>query len=219
MLYVVLTIDIDRSASGAVACIRRLLYESEFSTARAVSLFDLSSFVAHPEPNARRVQATSNLLMSVVRMSEPRTFLTRHSEDFDLRHDPLDPSRCPYERSHPGYVQRRSKLAKLVGTEQFIWCVPVERGFEYYELDKPVEWTICVRPDRILGYMNVDRWSQFFQSNVTSLRGIYSDLDRGAEEGWDILVKYPLHDCVILKRVRYRVITPQRAEIIDVESF
>ena len=85
------------------------------------------------------------------------------------------------------YVQRRSELAKLIGTEQFIWCVPVERGFGYYELDKPVEWTICVSPNRILGYVNVDRWSQFFQGNVASLRGIYSDLDRGAEEGMGYL--------------------------------
>lgn len=152
-------------------------------------------------------------------MSELRTLLTRHSADFDLRHDRLDPSRCPYEESCPGYVHRRSQLAKLIGTEQFIWCVPAERGFEYYESDKPVEWTICVSPDRIVGYVNVDRWSQFFQGNIASLNGIYSDLDRGAEERWDILVKYPLHDCEVLGRVRYRIITPDGAEIIDEESF
>ena len=99
--------------------------------------------------------------------------LTRHSEDFDLRRDPLDLSRCSYEEFHPGYTARRSRLAEMVGTSEFLWCVPAERGFPYYEMIKLVEWTLRVTTDRILGYVHMDRWWKFFEGEDIPLGEIY----------------------------------------------
>lgn len=145
--------------------------------------------------------------------------VTRHPKDFDLRRDPLDLSQATYRKVYPGYPDRRSELAQVVGRSEFLWCVSAERGFAKYEMDKLVEWTLRVTADRILGYVHVGRWDQFFHGEDIPLEEIYYRPDP-PDGDFDILVPYPLQDGEIVRRVQWRWSSPHKpGRVITDETF
>ena len=130
-----------------------------------------------------------------------------------------DLTRCGYEEFHPGYTARRERLAEVVTTSEFLWCVPAERGLPYYEQDKLVEWTLRMTTDRILGFVHVERWSEFFDGKDIPLADIYYSPDPPADGEADVLVSYPFRDGEVIRRVQYRFIDPKHADVVADDIF
>jgi len=144
--------------------------------------------------------------------------LTRHSLKFDPLDCELDPKQSPYADCYPDYAKKRSKLARLVGTESFLWCISANQKFHVYGSDKPVEWEIKVDDNRVLGFVNDNIWFRYLEGNDSLPRTVFCASKPPAEE-YSVLVKFPLkQEELVCKRV-FRFVNPDKAEIISEEKF
>ena len=145
--------------------------------------------------------------------------LTRHSLEFDLLAGELITDYSPYAESYPNdYVSKRAELGKLVGTNSFIWCIPVDRHFQYYEMCKPVEWTVQVSESRICGYVHDQNWFEYLEGRQSSITHVYYP-DTPPSAGYSVLVRYPLKEGELLQMKIFRFRTSDKADILCVKHF
>ena len=144
--------------------------------------------------------------------------LTRHSAEFNPIDSPLDPEKSPYTEGYEDYPAKRHLLGKSVGTDSFLWCISAERQFRYYEFEKPVEWKIRVADDRVLGYVNNDRWMQFLGGKTSSLDGVFSATDQPEGEH-SVLVVHPLYCKEIMGRRQFHILNCNEADVLREEFY
>lgn len=144
---------------------------------------------------------------------------TRHSVEFNPLCGPLNRSRSPYAESYDEYPVKCENLAKLVGTNSFLWCIPKEIQFEYYEQAKPVEWEINVNNSRrILGFVNDCIWLQYLNKGGLLPINVFSSSQPPSSD-YSVLVKFPLLKEERIRKTVFKVIEPTKAHIISQESF
>jgi hypothetical protein len=145
-------------------------------------------------------------------------YLTRHAPGFSVTEGRLDPALCPYVDGFPHYPSKRAVLADLVGTDQFLWAVEKAMGFMHYEQIKLVEWEVKVPSDRLLGFIDENRWSLFFSGTLPTLGNCFTRIRPHAQR-FSVLLPFPLypHECV--KRTVFRWLDPKHAEIVDEQTF
>jgi hypothetical protein len=143
---------------------------------------------------------------------------TRHGLLFDPVSNELDPSLFPYAEMYVDYNSRRMELGRLIGTNDFIWCIPATSTFKFYEVIKPVEWEIQVSNSRILGYVNDQEWFNYLDGRNSSLSGVYSRSSLSISDH-SVLVSYPLTQNEIVKMTIFRFIKPNKAEILCERMF
>jgi hypothetical protein len=146
-------------------------------------------------------------------------FKTRHSKKFNPLHGSLNRNLSPYAQSYDEYSVKCEKLAKLVGTDSFLWCIPKEIQFEHYEHCKPVEWEISVDDNRrILGFVDDCLWFQYLNEGGLLPINIFS-CRQPPSSAYSVLVKFPLLKVEIIRKTVFRVITPTKVDIISEEHF
>lgn len=138
---------------------------------------------------------------------------TRHSLEFNPVSSPLDPDLFPYADSYEDYRDKRQDLGRLVGTNDFIWCISASHNFRHYEIIKPVEWIIQVHDSRIRGYICDQSWFDYLEGRRPSLEGAYST-DNPPENEYSVLVDYPLQQDEIKAMRVFRFIDPDHADIL-----
>ena len=143
---------------------------------------------------------------------------TRHSADFDPSRGPLDRSRSPYAESFNDYPDKCTVLASLVGTDSFLWCYPMEYPFRFYECAKPVEWMINVSDNRVLGFVDDERWFQYVKDGDYLPRSVFSASGPPAKE-CSILVSFPLSKEELVRKTVFQFISPTKAKIVSKEDF
>jgi hypothetical protein len=146
------------------------------------------------------------------------TFLTRHSEDFILTEGRIDPSRSPYTESFDAYTARVATLARIVGAGQFLWAVEAITGFRVYEMCKPVEWEIVISPNRIIGYIDDEKWFAILNGESTDLSLCFS-ASRPQIRQFSVLLPFPLRVGEITCRRTFHVENPHKACLLHEESF
>lgn len=144
--------------------------------------------------------------------------ITRHSADFDPLGEQLYPGLSPYTESFHDYVQKRYELAQLVGTDQFIWCVDERCPLRHYESVKPIEWHIKVDVARILGFVSDHQWDAFLKGHADHADGVLSRVYPPGN-GYSVLVRFPIRRDELVKRIRYHVHSPDKADIVEEEFF
>ena len=143
---------------------------------------------------------------------------TRHSLEFNPLSSPLDPDLSPYAESYEDYKTKRQDLGRLVGTNDFIWCIPASRDFRHYEIIKPAEWVIQVRDSRILGYICDQNWFDYLEGRRSDLEGVYFQ-DNPPEYEYSVLVDYPLQQDEIKAMRIFRFIDPDHADFYCERQF
>jgi hypothetical protein len=138
---------------------------------------------------------------------------TRHSLHFNPLSSKIEPDKSPYASMYTDYKSKRMEIGKLIGTNDFIWCIPLARSFKHYEKIKPVEWEIQVSNNRILGYVNDEEWVNYLEERSTSVSKIYYHSPPPASN-YSVLVSYPLIQNEIVKTTIFRIITSDKVEII-----
>lgn len=141
---------------------------------------------------------------------------TRHSADFDPLCGPLDRSRSPYAESFDDYPDKCAVLASLVGTDPFLWCYPMKYRIRYYEGVKPVEWMIKVSGNRVLGFVDDERWLQYLKDGDYLPRSVFSAFRPPAKE-CSILVTFPLRKEELVRKIVFQIISPTEAKIVSEE--
>lgn len=143
---------------------------------------------------------------------------TRHCLEFNPTSSPLDPDLCPYADSYDDYTIKRKALGQLVGTDDFIWCIPKERQFAKYEMIKPVEWIIQVNEDRVRGYVHDQNWFDYLEGRKASHEEVYFT-DYPPEAEYSVLVDYPLREDDIIEMKIFQIIDPNHAGILCQRHF
>ena len=143
---------------------------------------------------------------------------TRHSLEFDLLSSPLEQDLFPYAESYDDYEDKRNDLGQLVGTINFIWCIPASRIFRKYEIIKPVEWVIQVSDSRIRGYVHDQNWFDYLEGKSSSLEGVYFP-DSPPKDEYSVIVDYPLQKEEIKEMKIFRFIDPDHADILCEKHF
>lgn len=143
---------------------------------------------------------------------------TRQSEDFDPLRGPLDRSRSPYAESFDDYPAKCADIAALVGTDSFLWCYPEKRPFQFYEGVKPVEWVINVSDNRVLGFVDDERWFQYVKEGDYLPRSVFS-ASRPPVDEYSVLVNFPLRKEELVRKTVFEFISPTEAKIVSEEDF
>lgn len=122
---------------------------------------------------------------------------THQGDDWDLtgKKGLIDHTFSQYAKSHPLYVARIGELARLVGTDQFVWCVDEAGAREYvYSESQPFyEWEIEVERSRILGYIQDGPWYEYVKGAELNLGEIFSKSEPLAKR-FSYLVESPLSE-------------------------
>ena len=118
---------------------------------------------------------------------------TQQGDDFDLmgKSGPIDVTRSQYAKTHPRYLEQIGNLARLVGTDQFLWCFDETGQMVYLESQPLFEWLIAVKAGRILGYVHTADWSEFIQGADPRIDAMFSK-SRPAASDLTYLVEFPL---------------------------
>ena len=134
------------------------------------------------------------------------TLLTCQPEDFDIQKDPLDSTKGPYGETYRGYTKRRAELARAVKTESFLWCVPVDQPIESFDMDKPVEWTVRVAPERVLRFIDTEKWNRCCADEQLPLSSaLFLPGSEPSDIETQVIVSYPLELNEILSRRWYEM--------------
>jgi hypothetical protein len=142
-------------------------------------------------------------------------YLTRHADGFILTAGKMEPIHCPYvEFGYPDYVQKRAALSAIIGTNQYLWARDVATGFRKYEMIKPVEWLVQVAEERLIGYVDEDRWFRFLQGQLPIVDGCFTK-DRPTNCNCSVLLPFPLRLYEVLRRKVYRILNPNHASLIE----
>ena len=144
--------------------------------------------------------------------------LTRHSFDFDPVTCELDPAQSPYAECYDEYTKKRHELARLVGTDMFLWCIPAKHKFDFFENVKLVEWKIRVSDNRILGFVNDSRWFQYLEGKDDLPRSAFS-ASNPPQEKYSVLVEFPLKREELVSKTVFRFKSSREAEILSEENF
>lgn len=144
--------------------------------------------------------------------------LTRHSLKFNPLGCELDSAQSPYADCYHDYPKKRHELARLVGTDMFLWCIPASCKFDFFEHVKLVEWKIRVSDERILGFVNDSRWFQYLEGKDDLPRSAFSASNPPTEK-YSILVKFPLRRDELVSKTVFRFKSPTDAEILSEENF
>jgi hypothetical protein len=125
---------------------------------------------------------------------------TQQGDDWDLTDAKrrIDVTRSEYAKTHPHYVERVGRLARLVGTDQFVWCIDESSEFAFARPEPKYEWLIEIERGRILGYVQDDPWSQYIDGADLQIEEIFST-SRPSETGVSYLVKFPLLDAELIR--------------------
>ena len=83
---------------------------------------------------------------------------------------------------------------------------------------KPVEWEIGVHRDRILGYVNDDRWDQFLKDGEYLPSGVFSACHPQTPNS-SVLVAFPLRQEELVRKIVYDIENPHDAKVVSVEEF
>ena len=143
-------------------------------------------------------------------------FLTRHAENFVLTNGQIDAARSPYAEQYPNYPQRAAALARVIGTDQFLWAVEAKRGFCFYEEIKPVEWEVIMSEERVLGYVDDEKWFAFVKGQYSTTPSCFSR-NRLVGTSTSVLLPFPLRREELICRRVFKVNNPHCAIVVREE--
>ena len=86
---------------------------------------------------------------------------TRHSEDFDVHSETIDPAMSPYARTIRDYVARITAFYSKLRIRSAVWTTPATERPRYLETSKPVEYLLELEERRIVAYVNENAWSDY----------------------------------------------------------
>jgi hypothetical protein len=86
---------------------------------------------------------------------------TRHSEEFDIYTDAVDPCKSPYATSVKDYAAKVVAFYKRLGVRSAIWTAPEAERPKYLERHKTVEYLLEVGEDRVVAYVDELGWSDY----------------------------------------------------------
>ncbi len=86
---------------------------------------------------------------------------TRHSEDFDVLTEMIDPTKSPYVESVNDYVRKITGFYTELGVKSAIWTWAAAWQPEFFESDKPVEYLLELSEDRVIAYVDEQTWSPY----------------------------------------------------------
>lgn len=146
-------------------------------------------------------------------MDDAQEFLTRHDRAFSLTSGGLDRSRSHYFESFSDYLERHSELEKLVGVKDFLWSFESQHRPKTFEMSKPVEWTVRVGRERIIGYVDEEAWFAFLSGKSETLGNCFTK-ERPDVLRPSVLLPFPLDRGEVIRRQEFRVENPHRAILI-----
>lgn len=138
---------------------------------------------------------------------------TRHSEDFDICTNAVDPSKSPYARE-PDYAAKVTALYQQLGVASAIWTTREADRPKYFEKCKPVEYVLEVDEGRVIGYVDELIWREY-------LCGERHDFTAFSKtpmkyETTSILLSTPLTPADVKARRRYRSAgPPSRYKLVE----
>ncbi len=86
---------------------------------------------------------------------------TRHSEDFDIHTETIDPAMSSYAGTVPDYVAKVKAFYSDLKIRSAMWTVPAAERPAYLEPCKPVEYLLELDENRIVAYVNSHTWSDY----------------------------------------------------------
>ena len=128
-------------------------------------------------------------------------FLTRHSEGFPLTEGRIDPNQSPYAEVWGDYPKKVLALAQLIDEPQFLWAVEKARGFTCVATCKPVQWEVNVPQERVLGYIDEEKWLGFLQDKFPMLPPCFSKTKPSSKDV-SVLLPFPLFQNEVVRVYR-----------------
>lgn len=86
--------------------------------------------------------------------------LTRHSEDFDIHAETVDPAKSSYARM-PNYALKVTAFYQQLGIRSAIWAVLESEPFSFLEGGKNIEYVLEVNESRVVAYVDESIWSAY----------------------------------------------------------
>ena len=145
-------------------------------------------------------------------------FLTRHSLEFNLTEGHIDAKYSPYADSYSGYPQKAAELSRIIGTDQFLWAVELDKGFKYYEMCKLVEWNLKITQKRLLGYIDNKEWFAYLEGKLGSMPECFSKT-RPSGNGFSVILPFPVRQEELVYKRIYKEISHGKVIIVEEYSY
>lgn len=143
--------------------------------------------------------------------------ITRHSEDFDIHTETIDPALSPYVRTVRNYVAKISAFYSRLGICSAMWTTPAADRPMYLETCKPVEYVLELDEDRIVAYVNEKTWSAYLYDKRKTFD--YSTTPKHYKMT-SILVAIPIRKADVKAFRRYRRTNgPDKYELVEEITF
>jgi len=81
-------------------------------------------------------------------------------------------------------------------------------------MSKPVEWTVRVPLERLVGYVDNDVWFEFLNDRSADVQRCYTK-SRPSAENFSVLLPFPLFRCELLRKQVFNVMTPLKAPVVE----
>ncbi len=113
--------------------------------------------------------------------------LTYQHAELEPHSGAIDPERSTFLETLPHYRHARDQLVRLLGTDQFVWCLEDDEarrgGWRRHWRDR-AEWEMCIEASDILALVDSDVWHIMIgkrtpaETRATTLRdaGLIRDL-------------------------------------------
>ena len=138
---------------------------------------------------------------------------TRHSEDFDIHTETVDPALSSYVQEVRDYASRVTAFYSQLGVRSAIWTVPASQRPESLETIKPVEFLLELAEDRIVAYVDESTWSDY----LADKRGSFDYSTTPMQyKMTSILVATPITKAEVKAVRRYRCTNgPNKYELVE----
>jgi hypothetical protein len=142
-------------------------------------------------------------------------YLTRHNDEFVLTEGSIDPTLSSYAKFvFPDYPQKHSLLSAVIGVDQFLWAYEAAKGFRFFEMIKPIEWTVEIAQERLIGYVDDSKWDAFLRGESKILHDCFTKT-RPPTRDFSVLLPFPLYPCEIVSRRVYKIANPHQASVVE----
>jgi hypothetical protein len=138
---------------------------------------------------------------------------TRHSPDFDILRDAIDPSKSPHASVFTDYPERLRALYKLLRVTSALWTVPEEDVPLFLEPSKPLEYLLDLPDEQVIA--SIDEWTWRDHLQDPSRPYNYSFAPRRYEIT-SVLVRVPVHKSYVKEKRLYRILNdPSRYKLVE----
>jgi len=86
---------------------------------------------------------------------------TRHSEDFDICAESLEPEKSPYARGVRDYAAKVKAFYQQLGVRSAMWTTPEAERPKHLETQKTIEYVLEVDERKVVAYVDESSWSDY----------------------------------------------------------